>query len=98
MSWIPGRKKQGTRLSRQLALGRLEEATGRAEAGEARVPPAPVLLEVGTRITAVTEGGTPVDGVVGRIYQAPRDVVAGVFRFACDPAGDDSSSESGESA
>jgi hypothetical protein len=56
-------------------------------------PPAPVRLETGTRITAVTEGGQAVEGVVGRIYQAPRDVVAGVFRFAVGPAGDDSSEE-----
>jgi hypothetical protein len=72
-------------LQRQLAEAGLETAIGRAE----RAVPAPVRLEVGTRITAVTEGGTAVEGIVGRIYQAPRDVAAGVFRFACEPAGDD---------
>ena len=66
--------------------------------GDGGVAPAPVRLEAGTRITAVTEGGQAVDGVVGRIYQAPRDVVAGVFRFACGPAGDDSSSEEGQAS
>lgn len=76
------------RIDRVLALGDLQDAMGRL----------PVRLEVGTRITAVTEGGTPVEGTVSRIYQAPRDVATDVFRFACDPAGDDSSSESGESA
>lgn len=78
---------RGTRLKRQLAAADLETAMGRAEAAGAAVPPAPVLLEVGTRITAVTEGGTPVEGTVSRIYQAPRDVAADVFRFACEPAG-----------
>jgi len=46
-----------------------------------------VWLEVGARIAAVTDAGRPVEGVVGRIYQTPRDLATGVFRFACDPAG-----------
>jgi hypothetical protein len=80
------------RIDHVVALGDLQDAMGRAEAA------APVRLEAGTRITAVTEGGTAVEGIVGRIYQAPRDAAAGVFRFAVGPAGDDSSSEEGRAS
>lgn len=89
------RKPFRKRIDHVLALGDLQDAMGRAET---EAPPAPVLLETGTRITAVTEGGQAVEGVVGRIYQAPRDAAAGVFRFAVGPAGGGSSSEEGRAS
>jgi len=77
------------RLERLLAKVDLEEAARRA---------VPVWLEVGTRITAVTDAGHAAEGTVGRVYQTPRDVAAGVFRFACDPVTAGASSEDGEAA
>ena len=55
--------------------------------------PSPVWLETGARIAAVTDTGRPVEGVVWRIYQAPKDLAAGVFRVACEPDEDGSSEE-----
>lgn len=86
---------RGTRLEHQLAAADLEAAMGRAEAS---APPVPVRLEAGTRVTAVTDAGQAVEGTVGRIYQTPADYRAGVFRFACDPAGDDSSDQEGQAS
>jgi hypothetical protein len=59
MSWL---KRRPSRLGRQLALGQLDDAMAVVQ------PPAPVRLEVGTRVTAVTDAGQVVDGKVGRIY------------------------------
>jgi hypothetical protein len=82
------------RIDHAPAVGDLQDAIGRAETA----PPAPVRLGVGSRVTAVTDAGQTVEGAVGRIYQTPADYRAGVFRFACEPAGDDSSSDEGRAS
>jgi hypothetical protein len=82
------------RIDRTLAL----DAIGRAEVREASAPPAPVRLETGTRITAVTEGGTAVEGVVGRVWQTFSDSQSGAFRVLCEPAVEDSSDETAAAA
>jgi len=74
------------RIDHVLALGDLQDAVERAEA------PAPVRLETGTRITAVTDAGQAVGGTVARVWQTFADTQAGTFRVLCAPAGDGSSS------
>jgi hypothetical protein len=86
------------RIDRVLALGELQDAMGRAEASDAPVPPAPVRLEDGTRITAVTDGGQAVGGRVVRVWQTFADSQAGTFRVLCAPAADDSSDEEGQAS
>jgi hypothetical protein len=58
---------------------------------------APVRLEDGTRITAVTEVGQPVGGRVVRVWQTFADSQAGAFRVLCAPE-NGSDEKSGASA
>jgi hypothetical protein len=80
------------RIDHVLALGDLQDAMARAGLR------APVRLEDGTRITAVTDAGQAVGGRVVRVWQTFADSQAGAFRVLCGPAADDSSSEEGQAS
>jgi hypothetical protein len=86
-------------MKNPLRRGPVEGLLARHDAIEADIKrrdgqsPAPVRLEVGTAITALTDAGQAVGGQVTRVWQTFADSQAGSFRVLCAPAGDDSDEE-----